>query len=581
MVSATPFAVSPMEPESTMETDPRGQAKVEELTERLSGQRSRQTLHPTLKSGYPKKTGHKGRFSRNGRGDRIRTYDLYVPNVALYQTELHPDSERRIVRSAPPRGKCPVAIERTPAKLGGFAIPTESDLIKPRTPPGVMELLPREQVAFQRMLDTIRRTYESFGFLPVETPVFELSEVLLTKTGGETERQVYFAQSTGALEKAGEGMPELALRFDLTVPLARYVAEHEHDLAFPFRRYQIQRVYRGERAQRGRFREFYQCDIDVIGKDALNPRVDAEIPAVIHAVFERLAIGDFTIQFNHRKLLRGFFEGLGIEGERQLPVLRELDKLDKRGEDAVRETLVGEGFSLAPDVVERLLAFSRVRSSGHDDALEKLAALGEGTPLFNEGRDALVATLGQLKAIGIPESRYAINLSIARGLDYYTGIVYETTLDAHPLIGSICSGGRYDDLASHYTKSKLPGVGISIGLTRLFWQLREAGLVDVAASSVDVLVGLLAEADFEDALALSQSLREAGLRVETQMEAKKIARQFQYADRAGIRFVALRGEGERADGRVTLKDLTLGEQETIVMAQAAEWVRARIEGVAA
>ena len=459
-------------------------------------------------------------------------------------------------------------------------------MIKPRTPPGVMELLPREQIAFQRMLDTIRRTYEAFGFLPVETPVFELSDVLLTKTGGETERQVYFAQSTGALEKAreegaAEGVPELALRFDLTVPLARYVAEHEHDLAFPFRRYQIQRVYRGERAQRGRFREFYQCDIDVIGKDALSPRHDAEIPAVINAVFEQLAIGDFTIQFNHRKLLRGFFEGLGIEGERQMLVLRELDKLDKRGESAVRETLLGEAFGLSEDVADKLLAFSRVRSTSHDDALAQLAALGEGTPRFNEGRDALVATLGQLKAMGIPESRYAINLSIARGLDYYTGIVYETTLDAHPQIGSICSGGRYDDLASHYTKSKLPGVGISIGLTRLFWQLREAGLIDVASSNIDVLVALLDDAGFADALALSQALRARGLRVETQMEARKIAKQFQYADRAGIRFVALRGEGERSDGTVTLKDLRSGEQETLAMDAAADWVAGRLGASAA
>ena len=458
-------------------------------------------------------------------------------------------------------------------------------MIKPRTPPGVMELLPREQIAFQQMLDTIRHTYEAFGFLPVETPVFELSDVLLTKTGGETERQVYFAQSSGALEKsrdegAAASMPELALRFDLTVPLARYVAEHEHDLAFPFRRYQIQRVYRGERAQRGRFREFYQCDIDVIGKDALSPRYDAEIPAVINAVFERLAIGDFTIQFNHRKLLRGFFEGLGIQGERQMLVLRELDKLDKRGEDAVRATLMGEEFGLDAATADQLLAFSRVRSASHDDALQKLAALGEGTPLFNEGRDALVATLQQLKAMGIPESRYAINLSIARGLDYYTGIVYETTLDAHPQIGSICSGGRYDDLASHYTKSKLPGVGISIGLTRLFYQLREAGLVDVAASNVDVLVALLDDAGFADALALSQTLRGRGLRVETQMEARKIAKQFQYADRAGIRFVALRGEGERSDGTVTLKDLRSGEQETLPLEAAVDWLVGRLGGAA-
>ena len=429
-----------------------------------------------------------------------------------------------------------------------------------------MELLPREQIAFQRMLDDIRGTFESFGFLPVETPVMELSDVLLTKTGGETERQVYFVQSTGALEKAetAEGRPELALRFDLTVPLARYVAEHEHALAFPFRRYQMQRVYRGERAQRGRFREFYQCDIDVIGKDTLSTRFDAEIPAVINAVFERLGIGEFTIQFNHRKLLRGYFEGLGIgDGVRQFAVLRELDKLDKRGETAVRDTLAGDGFELAGDVVDRLMGFSRVRSRGHADALAQLDALGAGTPLFEEGRSELREVLQRLHAMGVPEHRYALNLSIARGLDYYTGIVYETTLDAYPQIGSICSGGRYDDLASHYTKSRLPGVGISIGLTRLFFQLRDAGIVPMVESSVDVLVALLDDAGLDHALALSQRLRAAGLNVETQLEPRKLARQLQYADRAGIRYVVIRGDDEAARGMVAVRDLRCGEQSEV------------------
>ncbi|GGK02708.1 histidine--tRNA ligase [Luteimonas terricola] len=458
-------------------------------------------------------------------------------------------------------------------------------MIKPRTPPGVLELLPREQVAFQRMLDTIRRTFEAYGFLPVETPVFELSEVLLTKTGGETERQVYFVQSTGALEKSledggGQGRPEMALRFDLTVPLARYVAEHEHHLAFPFRRYQMQRVYRGERAQRGRFREFYQCDIDVIGKDTLSPRFEAEVPAVINAVFEALGIGEFTIQLNHRKLLRGFFEGQGIAGDQQALVLREIDKLDKRGEDAVRATLVGEGFGLAPEVADGLLAFSRVRSTGHEDALARLDALGAGTPLFEEGRDELRALLAALRAMGVPESRYAINLSIARGLDYYTGMVYETTLDANPDIGSICSGGRYDDLASHYTKSKLPGVGISIGLTRLFWQLREAGLVDVEQSPVDVLVALFDDAGLDDALSLSQQLRAAGLKVETQLEPRKLGKQFQYADRAGIRHVVVRGEDEVARGVATVKDLRQGEQFEVSLDGLADALLARREAAA-
>jgi histidyl-tRNA synthetase len=450
-----------------------------------------------------------------------------------------------------------------------------------------MELLPREQIAFQRMLDDIRATFESFGFLPVETPVMELSDVLLTKTGGETERQVYFVQSTGALEKAdaGEGRPELALRFDLTVPLARYVAEHEHALAFPFRRYQMQRVYRGERAQRGRFREFYQCDIDVIGKDTLSTRFDAEIPAVINAVFERLAIGDFTIQFNHRKLLRGYFEGLGIgDGQQQFAVLRELDKLDKRGEPAVRATLAGEGFSLGEGAIDRLMEFSRVRSRGHADALARLDALGAGTPMFEEGRRELREVLQRLQAMGVPEHRYALNLSIARGLDYYTGIVYETTLDADPQVGSICSGGRYDDLASHYTKSRLPGVGISIGLTRLFFQMRDAGIVPVAESSVDVLVALLDDAGLDHALALSQQLRGAGLNVETQLEPRKLARQLQYADRAGIRYVVIRGEEEAARGTVAVRDLRLGEQSEVAEAAVAGILqagRAQPSGIAA
>ncbi|MCL6618729.1 MAG: histidine--tRNA ligase [Thermomonas hydrothermalis] len=442
-------------------------------------------------------------------------------------------------------------------------------MIKPRTPAGVMELLPRDQIAFQRMLDIIRQTFERFGFLPVETPVMELSEVLLTKSGGETERQVYFVQSTGALEKGGEGLPELALRFDLTVPLARYVAEHEHDLVFPFRRYQMQRVYRGERAQRGRFREFYQCDIDVIGKDTLSIRFDAELPAVIASVFERLAIGEFTIQLNHRKLLRGYFEGLGIAGEQQLLVLRELDKLDKRGAAAVRETLAGEGFGLSSDVIDRLMAFSQIRSHGHADALAKLDALGPGTALFEEGRAELRTILEQIRALGVPESRYALNLSIARGLDYYTGVVYETTLNAWPQIGSICSGGRYDNLAGHYTKSKLPGVGISIGLTRLFYQLREAGLVHTAESTVDVLVALLDDAGLAHALALSQRLRASGLNVETQLEPRKLKKQLEYADKAGIRFVVLRGEDEAARGVVAVKDLRRGEQFEVVEAELA------------
>ncbi len=458
-------------------------------------------------------------------------------------------------------------------------------MIKPRTPPGVMELLPPDQIAFQRMLDVIRLNYERFGFLPVETPVMELSEVLLTKSGGETERQVYFVQSTGALAKAAEGaadaLPELALRFDLTVPLARYVAEHEHELAFPFRRYQMQRVYRGERAQRGRFREFYQCDIDVIGKDSLSVRFDAEIPAVIHAVFSELDIGAFTIQMNNRKLMRGFFEKQGIaDGELQALVLREVDKLDKRGEAYVRETLAGEGFDIAADAIDRIMAFVQYRSTSHADAMAKLAELAMGDGPANESLTEGLVELGEVlelvRAMGVPEANYALNFSIARGLDYYTGTVYETTLDDYPQIGSICSGGRYENLASHYTKSKLPGVGISIGLTRLFWQLREAGLLGSASSTVQVLVTQMDAHHLPHCLSVAADLRRAGFNTEVVMEPGKLARQFKYADRAGIRFVVVLGEDEIANGTVTVKDLRREDQFSVPRQELAGALRVEL-----
>jgi len=449
-----------------------------------------------------------------------------------------------------------------------------------------MELLPREQIAFQRMLDVIRRNYERFGFLPVETPVFELSDVLLTKSGGETERQVYFVQSTGALANAAEAgdtsLPELALRFDLTVPLARYVAEHEHELTFPFRRYQMQRVYRGERAQRGRFREFYQCDIDVIGKDALSIRYDAEVLAVIHAVFSELRIGDFSVQLNNRKLLRGFFESVGVaDGERQLAVLREVDKLDKRGADYVRDTLVGPEFGIEAAQVERILAFVAVRSSGHEDALSRLATL-EADPvasgMLREGVAELREVLQLVKALGVPEQAYCLNFSIARGLDYYTGTVYETMLTDHPQIGSICSGGRYEDLASHYSKSRLPGVGISIGLTRLFWQLREAGLIaGIESSSVHALVALMDEEGMPQSLDIARRLRAGGINTEVQMDARKIGKQFQYAAKAGIRFVVLAGEEERARDVVAVKDLLREQQFEVSRDELASTLQVELE----
>jgi histidyl-tRNA synthetase len=425
------------------------------------------------------------------------------------------------------------------------------------------------------MLDVIRRNYERFGFLPIETPVIEFSDVLLTKTGGETERQVYFVQSTGSLEQGEK--PDLALRFDLTVPLARYVAEHEHDLSFPFRRYQMQRVYRGERAQRGRFREFYQCDIDVIGKDSLSVRYDAELPAVIYSVFRELNIGAFTIQLNNRKLIRGFYESLGIvDAEQQMLVLREVDKLDKRGADYLRETLTGEQFGLSAETAQKILDFSQVRSTSLEDAFNKLDALGHGSEALEQGRNELKEVLGLIRDFGVPESHFVLNFSIARGLDYYTGTVYETTLNDFPQIGSICSGGRYENLAGQYTKSKLPGVGISIGLTRLYWQLRDAGLIATGQSTVDVLVTQMDEAQMPAYLALASELRGAGIATEVVLEGGKLGKQFKYADRSGIRFVIVLGENEIAKGVVTVKDLRREDQFEVSRAELIKTLRVEL-----
>jgi len=421
----------------------------------------------------------------------------------------------------------------------------------------------------------IRRNYERFGFLPVETPVIEFSDVLLTKTGGETERQVYFVQSTGSLEQGEK--PDLALRFDLTVPLARYVAEHEHDLSFPFRRYQMQRVYRGERAQRGRFREFYQCDIDVIGKDSLSVRYDAELPAVIYSVFRELNIGAFTIQLNNRKLIRGFYESLGIvDAEQQMLVLREVDKLDKRGADYLRETLTGEQFGLSVETAQKILDFSQVRSASLQDAFEKLDALGHGSEALEQGRAELKEVLGLIHDFGVPESHFVLNFSIARGLDYYTGTVYENTLNDYPQIGSICSGGRYENLAGQYTKSKLPGVGISIGLTRLYWQLRDAGLIATGQSTVDVLVTQMDEAQMPAYLALASELRGAGIATEVVLEGGKLGKQFKYADRSGIRFVIVLGENEITKGVVTVKDLRREDQFEVSRAELIKTLRVEL-----
>lgn len=449
-------------------------------------------------------------------------------------------------------------------------------LTKARTMPGVLELLPLDQIAFQEMLDAIRAGFERFGFLPIETPAIELSEILLTKSGGETERQVYFVQSTGALAQGGE--PELALRFDLTVPLARYVAEHEHQLSFPFRRYQMQRVYRGESAQRGRFREFYQCDIDVIGKDSLSVRFDAELVAVIYQVFQALGVGPFQIRINHRKLMRGLLQHLQIDAaELQTLVLREIDKLDKRGADRVRATLAAEPIGLPATAIDTLLAFVGFRSSGLGEALAALERLPADNENLRQGVAELREVLDLVRALGVPESHFALDFAIARGLDYYTGTVYETVLTEHPGIGSVCSGGRYENLASHYSKSHLPGVGISIGATRLYWQLREAGLIDTGRSTVAVLVTQMDPALFDHYAELASLLRSAGINTELQLEPAKLGKQLRHADRAGIPFAVIVGPDEQARGVVQVKDLLRQEQFEVPRDELAATLRVEIE----
>ena len=436
--------------------------------------------------------------------------------------------------------------------------------------PGVLELLPLEQAAFDDMIDTIKGEFERFGFLPIATPTMELKEVLLTKTGGDTERQVYLAQSTGARNQGHE--PDLALRFDLTVPLARYVAEHEHELAFPFRRYQIQPVFRGESPQHGRYREFFQCDIDVVARDRLPIRHDAEIPAIIAATFERLGFGDFTIRISNRKVLRGVLIDLGVpDRDRQALILREVDRLDRRDPDQVHRAIVALGMTA--DATEELLDMvgsGPVKGDAVGDRLDQLSA---GRPGLAEGLVELREVFEMIKALGVDESRYALDLAIARGLDYYTGTVYETTFDDHPGLGSICSGGRYDDLASLYTSSRLPGVGISIGLTRLFAQLRDLGVITAKAGTGAVLVTLLDEAGLASNLQLATALREAGVNTETVLEPSRLGAQLKYADRAGIRLALICGENERSAGTVVVRDLVAKSQTEVKPEDVLETVR--------
>ena len=435
--------------------------------------------------------------------------------------------------------------------------------VAPRTLSGFMELLPGEQLKFERMVQILRETYASYGFTPLDTPVIESAEVLLAKGGGETEKQIYRFQ---------KGDNDLALRFDLTVPLAKYVAAHCASLCFPFRRYQIGKVYRGERAQRGRFREFYQADIDIIGDGKLDVMNEAEIPAIIYDTFTRLGVRRFQIRVNNRKLLSGFYAMNGMS-ERAGEIMRTVDKLDKIGAEKVRQSLIDD-VKMLPCKAENVMDFMAVKGTN----AEVLAALERYRGMdatFDEGLDELKCVVQYLADFGVPEENFAVDLTIARGLDYYTGTVYETMLLDHPEIGSVCSGGRYDNLAEYYTDRKLPGVGISIGLTRFFYILSEQGLLSAEAgvSPCDALLLPMTE-DFGPAIAAAAELRRAGLRVQLYTEKKKFKARMSYADKLGVPYVVFLGEDEIAEGLLSLKDMRTGEQKKLSSAEAAALIRA-------
>ena len=432
--------------------------------------------------------------------------------------------------------------------------------IKPRTLSGFMELLPVPQSQFERMLDALRQTYSLYGFTPLDTPVIESAEILLAKGGGETEKQIY---------RFTKGDSDLALRFDLTVPLAKYVALHYADLAFPFRRYQIGKVYRGERAQRGRFREFYQCDIDVIGDGKLDIANEAEIPAIIYRAFTSLGLEKFKIRVNNRKILTGFYAMQGL-AEQAGDIMRTVDKLDKIGPEKVRALLVEQGVS--ETAADEILSFIAI-TGDNATVLTALEAYRGRHETFDQGLDELGQVVKYLAAFGVPEDHFAVDLTIARGLDYYTGTVYETVMLDHPEIGSICSGGRYDNLAEYYTDKKLPGVGISIGLTRLFYVLGEQGYLNdqLVTAPADVLVLPMTE-DLTAAISFATQLRQGGVRAQVYAEQKKFKAKMSYADKLGIPYVAFLGEDEISQGVVKIKDMLTGQQEVLSPAAAVQTI---------
>ena len=418
---------------------------------------------------------------------------------------------------------------------------------EPRTLPGFMELLPNEQILFDQMKQAIEESYKTFGFLPIDTPIIELADVLLAKTGGETAKQIY---------KFEKGDTNLALRFDLTVPLAKYVAKNYGNLSFPFRRYQIGKVYRGEKVQKGRYREFYQCDIDIIGDETLDIINDAELPVVIATTFSNLGFNDFTIKINNRKILNGLYESLGQE-ENSVEIMRIVDKLDKIGVEAVKEEISKLGVS--SEVTDKIIEFIQIKGST-DEILQKLKALNISNEKYLKGVEELKEVVKYIRLFKMPEENFAIDLTIARGLDYYTGTVYETFLNDYRELGSVCSGGRYENLAENYTDKKLPGVGVSIGLTRLFYKLNELNIIKADKKSIsDILIIPMTE-NMSVPLELGTELRKLKVNTEIYLNNKKIKAKMKYADKLEIPYVVVIGDNEIETSKVKVKEMATGKE---------------------